>query len=574
MDATWSKNPATGEWNTATNWDPAEVPTNTAHFSSSTETAIFFAQGKTATVGKIEFSSKAPAYTFTFDSSASTPALTIEGEGIANHSPTPQSFIVASTGTSYEDPQLKFTDSATAGEEEMLYSVGPENLKSYGGGIIGFCDSSTAGSASFIVRTGAQRPPEEGSTVGGEVSFSDNSSADRARFTIYGSLGKDGDTFGNAVFHDTATADNASFTNVGGTVHGGDGGNTQFYDNATAAYGLFNNQGGTHNNANGGDVAFDGTSNGGRGYFYNHAALAKNAYGGVTSFNNNYPAVGAGQGASAGQGCYHNYGARGHQHGGGGHTEFSAKYGSPTAANGCFVNYGSEIEDSSSAGHTIFSISLPTEYNPTAGNAIFWNHPGVGERGAAGYTEFSVYGSGSTGSNVPTAGDGTFHNLGGYSRRASGGYTKFSDTASAGNSRLIASGGTDGGYGGRILFSDDSEGGTANVQLFGNGELDISGHNDGMTLRALDMTGGAIVTRLGKRVTSLTLSEELILNSTRARFSFCKSDGFELDTRYTILTAPNLPELTSDRFDGNSLDGVEPTFTLVGNDLQVSFNRD
>jgi hypothetical protein len=570
--STWNTQPATGEWNTAANWSPSGVPTDTAAFATSSQTAITFAATGEATVENIEFAENAPAYTFTFGPSA-TPVLTITGEGVTNRSTNRQSFVVAATSSGYKEPQLKFTNSATAGGDDMFYCAGPETEQGYGGGVICFCDDSTAGSASFKAWTGAAAPPEH-STVGGEISFCDSSSAESARFTIYGTLGTDGDTFGNVVFHDTATAANATFTNAGGTVSGGDGGNTQFYDNSTAAYGIFNNWGGTHSKANGGDVAFDGSASGGRGHFYNHAAKAAGAYGGVTSFNNNPPHVTT-QGASAGNGSYFNYGAREDEQGGGGHLEFSAKYGSPTAANATIVNYGSAIESKSSAGHTIFSISLghSNDYFPTAGNATIWNHPCVSEGAAAGFTEFSVYGNGKAGSNVPTAGDATFLNLGGYASKATGGYTVFSGTSSAGSATLIAYGGTHGGYGGKIAFYDEALGGTASVQLFGNGELDIGDHTGGVTIGALDLTGGIISIQLGTNATSLTVSGELSLHSSQMAFSFWKRDegGFAFNTPYTILTNADLSEFSAEQFSGNSIEGVEPTFAIVGNDLQVTF---
>lgn len=567
--AKWSSKPATDEWNTPANWNPSGAPADTAVFSTSSRTAVTFSPSGEATVGHIEFSEEAPAYTFTLGT-CEAPELTITGEGISNHSRQQQSFIVAATSSGYKDPQLKFMNSATAGNSDMFYCAGPETEQGYGGGVICFCDNATAGYASFKAWTGAAAPPEH-NTVGGEISFCDATSAGHARFTIYGSLGTDGDTFGNVVFHDTATAANATFTNVGGTVSGGDGGNTQFYGTSTAAYGIFNNWGGTHSKANGGDVAFDATASGAHGHYYNHAAKADGAYGGVTSFNNNPPQTQNG-GASAGHGSYFNYGAREGELGGGGHLEFSAKYGSPTGANATIVNYGSTIEAKSSAGHTVFSINLPTDYFPTAGNATVWNHPGVREGAAAGFTEFSVYGTGS-GSNVPTAGEGIFFNLGAYIAKVAGGYTVFSGTSSAGNATLIAYGGTHGGYGGKIAFYGESSGGSAKVQLFGNGELDIGNHSSGVTIGALELTGGIVTIQLGSAVTALTVSGELKLKSSQATFSFWNKDegGFAFNTLYTILTSSNLASFTAEQFSGNSIDGVEPTFAIVGNTLQVSF---
>ncbi len=579
---TWKIQPATGEWNTADNWTPSGVPTEMAAFTTTSQTAITFSATGKATVDSIEFANDAPTYTFTLGPS-STPALTITGLGIINRSMKQQSFVVAATSSGHQNPQLKFINSATAGGDDMYYCAGPETEQGYGGGVISFCNNSTAGSAAFKVWTGAGAPPQH-STVGGEVSFSDSTSADAACFTIYGTLGTDGDTFGNVVFHDTATAANATFTNVGGTVSGGDGGNTQFYVTSTAANGVFYNRGGTHSKANGGDVAFDGTSNGGHGYFYNYAASAAGAYGGVTSFNNNWPDVKM-QGASAGHGTYFNYGARENEQGGGGHIEFSAKYGSPTAANASIINYGSTIENKSSAGHTIFSISLPNDHNyyPKAADATFWNHPGLSKDGAAGFTEFAVYSSKTKASSMtddskkdgkyPTAGSGTFINLGAYTSKTAGGYTVFSGKSTAENATLIATGGTNGGYGGRIVFYDASSGGTAKVQLFGNGELDISDHTKGVTIAALELNSGIIAIALGSNVTRLTVKEDLSIKSTHASFSFRnkENDKFAFNTPYTILTNVNLASFTPDQFSGNCIQGVEPNFAIVGNDLQVSF---
>jgi hypothetical protein len=364
MTSTWNTQPATGEWNTADNWSPSGVPADTATFAASSQTAINFSASGEATVESIEFADNASAYIFTFGP-CTTPALTITGQGVTNCSKRQQSLVVAATSSGYKNPQLKFVNSATAGGTDMFYSAGPVSEQGYGGGVICFCDNSTAGSAAFKAWTGAAAPPEH-NTVGGEVSFCDASSAGTARFAIYGSLGADGDTFGNVVFHDTATAANATFTNAGGTVSGGDGGNTQFYGHSTAACGMYYNWGGTHSKANGGDVAFDGTANGGYGSFHNYAAKVADAYGGVTSFNNNPPHMTT-QGASAGNGAYFNYGAREGEQGGGGHLEFSAKYGSPTAANARIVNYGSAIESKSSAGIRFFrSTFLPITSPPPA----------------------------------------------------------------------------------------------------------------------------------------------------------------------------------------------------------------
>jgi hypothetical protein len=582
--STWSSRATTGEWNTASNWDPDVVPTDAAVFAESSQTKITFSPTSTATVKSIEFSAGASAYTFVFAPS-SAPALTIDGPGVINHSAADQHFVVAATSTGYDDPQLEFSSAAIAGGSNVHYTAGPITKEGSGGGVISFHHTSSAGSARFKAWTGAAAPPRENSTVGGEISFRDSSTAATADFTIYGTLGADGDTFGNAAFHDESTAASATFTNMGGTVSGGDGGNTQFFENSTAAEAVFYNKGGTCYKANGGDVAFDGTADGGNGRFHNYAATAVCANGGVTSFNNNPPAS---AGASAGRGLYLNYGASVNGQGGG-HTEFTAKYGSPTAGNGSFHNFGCSFGcpqgtgDASSAGHTIFSIEQPTDYAPTAGNGVFWNHPGTAEGAPGGFTEFAVYDSSKDGKSggpavregdkVPAAGSGTFLNLGATVSGAFGGYTSFGDTTTAGNAQLVATGGINGGHGGRIEFSDEATGGEAEVLLFGNGVLDLGDHTGGVTMAALEMTGGVIEMQLGSNLTNLTLTERLTLNSSVATFEFWTKDrgGFEAGTPYTILAAPNLSDFQVEQFSGNSVNGTSPTFTIVGDTLQVTF---
>lgn len=581
-NANWTAQPSSGDWNTAANWTPAVVPTGTATFAASANTGIGFAAGSSATVSAIVFTSGAPNYTLTFSNAApAAPALTISGAGITNNSGATQQVVVASSAQNYRQAQLKFTNAATAGGPEMVYRVGPATPDASGGGVIGFSGNSTAGSALFIVTTGAGTPPKTNSTVGGEVSFSDSSSAGTAQFTIYGSTSTtDGDTFGNAVFHDNATAANAVFTNQGGTVTGGDGGNTQFYDSAAAASGLFHNRGGTVSGANGGDVAFDGTSTAGSGHFHNYAATAAKGNGGVTSFNNNYPSMPANAGATAGNGLFYNYGATAAGQGGG-HTFFTGKYGSGSGGSGTFVNYGSAVGggSSSNAGHTVFSISLPPEhgvYCPDAGNGVFWNLPGTAAGAPGGNTQFTVYadpGTPITGSKGPTAGNATCINLGGVTQGALGGKTVFSGTSSAVNAHLIAQPGFNGGGGGSIGFTDQSSGGAATVSLVGNGTLDISSHSPpGLTIGKLELAGGIIATTVGTSPSCLAITGSLTILAGPVAFAFKSGSGFAPNTPYTILTAPNLSSFAVNLFTGNPLNQGTPTFKIVGNQLQVTFN--
>lgn len=589
VDATWASRPTTGEWQDANNWQPAEVPSDTASFGESDRTGIQILPSVNATVNAIEFTAAAPSYTFTFTAPApNAPALTIAGAGVSNQSGNPQQFVVASSAQGYENAQLTFTHSATAGGVDVEYAVGPTTPAAAGGGVIGFYDTSTAGAASFTVTTGAGTPPTDNSTVGGEVSFSDSSSAGSARVTVYGSTSTtDGDTFGNVVFHNTSSAAGGVFTNAGGTLAGGDGGNTQFYDSATGANGLFHNEGASAGKANGGDVAIDGSASAGAGQYHNHAATASGGYGGVTSFNNNAPCLPSSRiGASAGSGVFYNYGAKASGQGGG-HTYFTAKFGSPTAAEGTFINYGSAASGiQSGAGHTVFSISLPREakcgsgpsanYSPDAGRGVFWNFPGTADGAPGGYTEFTVYNDTNiaiAGNAGPTAGDATFMNMGAVVPGACGGQTWFSGASSAGNAALIAMGGVNGGEGGSVVFQDGASGGAATVRLYGNGTLDISDYDQpSLTIGVLELAGGCIKTAVGSTTTCLVVSAQLNITVAPVTFAFESEKGVALNTPYTILSAPNLAGFSASQFTGNAVGPASPTFQIVGNALTVTFS--
>ncbi len=568
----WAKNPIDNDWNNTKNWESEEVPDGVAAFADSSITQIQFSKDSKAIIQEIIFKKGAAAFSFTFGSHEGLPGLTIAGSGVLNESMSIQQFRVMATGVSNLIPRLKFINSANAGDESIVYYAGPESLDhGSGGGIITFFDKSTAGSANFTVKTGTLAPPTEKSTVGAIVGFNDSANAGTGTFTLYGTLGTDGDTFGNVVFNNIASADHATFINLGGTVSGGDGGNTQFYNDSSSGFGIFINHGGTYNKSNGGDVAFDGNATAANGQFYNRVAEVTGANGGVTSFNNNPPAMG-GIGANAGNAIFHNYGAIENSQGGGGHTELTAKYGSPSAANGNFHNYGSVISSRSSAGHTVLTVNLPCNYAPTAGNGLFWNYPALSEYGAAGNTQFSIYGSGDPEGRVPTAENATFYNLGAYIQGAAGGFTELSDDCTAANATFIAESGINGGKGGSIIFSGNVSGASCRIQLIGNGEFDISQHSGEVSIGTLNLTGGIIRISLGKETTLLTVNNEVNINL-EVSFSFCQMDNgeFEINKSYAILKAPNLNNYPIDQFTGNCLDGIVPQFEIKDNTLFVAF---
>lgn len=614
---TWSSNPATTAWNTAANWSPPTLPTGTAIFGVSSKTGITFVQGSNASIDRLQFAAGASAFTLAFtDTSPATPTLSITGAGVSNASSNAQLLQVAAISASRDTPQLAFRNSANAGGGNVQYQAGPANPSAAGGGVIRFYDTSSAGSASFTVRTGSGTPPQglkppgKSTTVGGEVTFSEKASAGTANFTVYGTTGTDGDTFGNVVFHDSAFAAQGTFTNIGGTVAEGDGGNTQFFDTATATNGLFHNLGGTAAKGNGGDTAFDGSASALNGNFHNYPSTAAKGYGGSTSFNNNpnsyaTPAPRT-QGSSAGSGHFFNYGATAAGQGGG-HVYFQSIYGSPTAANGTFVNYGAAVPGSSAnTGRTVFSITVPqtVAYTPTAGDATFLNLPGTAAGAPGGLTQFTVKlpystssgtdaatnaGAGPSGgahaskagkatavnSIGPTAGNATIQNHGASIPGANGGLTTFGGlngvVTSAGSAQLVAMGGTNGGNGGSIVFYAYSSGGSATVRLSGNGTLDVSHAGQTITVGGMNLSGGVIVCVLGTITTDVVVTGNVNIGAP-VTFNFSTGSGFQEGTAYTILTAANLSSVLTSQFSGNSIGQARPAFSIAGNRLQVTFS--
>ena len=106
----------------------------------------------------------------------------------------------------------------------------------------------------------------------------------------------------------------------------------------------------------------------------------------------------------------------------------------------------------------------------TAGDATFINNGGTATNGRRPVTNFL---------DDSTAGSGTFTNNGGAVSGAYGGWTVFNFNSAAGNAVLIANGGVADSEGGGIIFSDESHGDTARVEVFDNGYLDISYHAAG-----------------------------------------------------------------------------------------------
>jgi autotransporter-associated beta strand protein len=138
------------------------------------------------------------------------------------------------------------------------------------------------------------------------------------------------------------------------------------------------------------------------------------------------------------------------------------------------------FEGHSSAGlQTFFSTDARTRFSALSGAAQFLDF------GSAGNGTFTIKASSLQGDLIGAqaafftnsgAANATIINEGSTVNGAGGGATFFYNQTNAGAATLIAEGGENGGGGGQIKFAASSKGGTARVEVFGNGFLDVSDH--------------------------------------------------------------------------------------------------
>jgi autotransporter-associated beta strand protein len=155
-------------------------------------------------------------------------------------------------------------------------------------------------------------------------------------------------------------------------------------------------------------------------------------------------------------------------------------------------NFGAIVfTNSATAGSGTFFTNTPrsvTHFSgtSTAGNGNFINNgAAIGGPGGSSAGETLFVGTSS-------AANGTFTNNGATLSGGYGGMTVFGEGSTAGNATLIANRGSGGGpnAGGAILFFDNPSGGTARVEVFGNGNLDISPHDSpGITVGSVEGDG-------------------------------------------------------------------------------------
>jgi autotransporter-associated beta strand protein len=279
----------------------------------------------------------------------------------------------------------------------------------------------------------------DSNSIGGIIDFSNTSSAGDAVFTI-NAAGAAGAVGSYTFFADNATADHATFVINGGFVSNTVGGELDFSSSSTAASGTFTINGGTIEQTLGGITQFFDNATAGEGSFTVNGGTISSGNGGRIFFNNN-----------------------------------------ATADNATFVTNGSTGD--SNDGGAIFFLD-----DSTAGNGTFVNNGGTvssGGNGSAGGMQFA---GNSTASNAVVT------NNGGTGSDTVGAITNFIENSTAENATLIANGGSDGGGGGTIAFYQDSTGGSARVEVFGNGSLDISSHlPSGVAIGSLEGTGNVFL---------------------------------------------------------------------------------
>lgn len=175
-----------------------------------------------------------------------------------------------------------------------------------------------------------------------------------------------------------------------------------------------------------------------------------------------------------------------------------------SAGGASIENFSAELGFDGSIGRTIFNGAS------TADHASIINHGAGASHGIGGQTIFndastaanaSIDNGGTTGpastasssqtifNGTSTAGHSTITNNGGL---LVGGQTIFNGSSTADSSIILANGGM-GRYGGGILFNGASTGGTARVEVFDNGYLDIGGRQPGVTIGSIEGSGNVFL---------------------------------------------------------------------------------
>jgi autotransporter-associated beta strand protein len=232
IDATWSANPVSGDWNNPLNWTPNIVPNGpfaraTFNISSITDISLSGA----VEVDNIRFRAAASAFTITVPAKKT---LTLSGAGVINNSGQEQNFALTGGTMTFQgtstagrnsvyscDGTINFYDSSKAGESMFVFTGGTQ--RGHGGAGADFRDSSSAANATLIVEAGTVA-----GAYGGSVSFFDGEGVSAGNATIIangatvaGALGGQVDFFGILPSEPTLIGN--------GGINGGTGAVFQFF---------------------------------------------------------------------------------------------------------------------------------------------------------------------------------------------------------------------------------------------------------------------------------------------------------------------------------------------------------
>ena len=179
--ATWNLSRGNGDWDKATNWTMAIVPTDTATFGPSDITNI--SGPKVTSIQDIVFSAGASAYTVTCSN-----ILDIRGGGITNNSGVAQRFVMSAGG------RFLFSGNAGAGSST--------NFDLTFDALAYFYDTSSASNSTFTVNQVSS------------VLFHDTSTAGNSIFTVAWI----GQRAAAVYFYDSSTAGDSTIVMNGDTI--------------------------------------------------------------------------------------------------------------------------------------------------------------------------------------------------------------------------------------------------------------------------------------------------------------------------------------------------------------------
>jgi autotransporter-associated beta strand protein len=466
QDATWGTGVNSGDFNTGTNWDTGSVPTGTAYFGTSGNTALSFSNY--TEIGGWTFNAGADNYTFTLTGQV----LNFTGAGIvvnggsativnnqvlyfSNNSTlgsatftnnsvlTFQNNSSAGNGTITNGDRVYFNDSSSAGSATIINN---RHLL--------FGDTSTAGSATITTNSGADTSFNNAST-GGSARFitnaggSFNISGLSAAGLTTGSIEGAGDYFLGS--KSLATGSNNLSTEVSGTIQdggpsGGTGGSLIKQGTGTLMLtGANTYTGGTTISAGTLQIGNGGTTGSVLGDIANNAALVFNrsddiTFGGVISGSGTLEKLGTNTLTLSGANTY-----TGATTITSGELDVSGSFGSTAITNNSILSFigssstaGSAAITNTSAGSIYFNID--GDNGSTAGHSIINNNGSV-----------YFYGG--------TAGYATINN---------NHIVYFTNTSTAGNAIITTN------NGGTTYITGGGSGGAAQLITNAGGSIDIS----------------------------------------------------------------------------------------------------